>query len=147
MQSHVSIRIADSADYASVGAAYTAWGYRGGIAPDDVVYIAERQGELIGAVRRTLEHGTTMLRGLFIAPGERRHGLGSKLLRAFVADLHGVECYCVPYSHLLTFYAQTGFGQLEEKCAPDFLRERLTAYRASGLEVIVMRRAALVSDS
>ena len=86
--SDVTLRIATPAEYPRIRAAYTAWGYNGGVAPDDVVYIAERGEALLGVVRRTLEHEVTMLRGMYIAPTEQRHGIGSQLLNAFVAELH-----------------------------------------------------------
>ncbi len=140
--SGASIRIADPADYPRIAAAYQDWGYRGGVAPNDTLYIVERRGELIGAVRRTFENGVTMLRGMYIAPAEQRQGLGLKLLREFIADLNGAECYCVPYSHLQNFYAQAGFTPVTGSEVPGFLLERIRAYRASGLDVMVMRRAA-----
>ena len=138
--SDATFRIASPAEYPRIEAAYIAWGYRGGVAPEDVVYIAERSGALVGAVRRTLEHRVTMLRGMYIAPAEQRRGLGSRLLRVFVADLHGVECYCVPYTHLQAFYMQVGFALVAGRAIPKFLRDRVTAYRARGLDVCVMQR-------
>ena len=141
--SDATFRIASSTEHPRIEAAYTAWGYRGGVTPDDVVYIAERGGALLGAVRRTLEHEVTMLRGMYIAPAEQRRGLGSQLLRAFVADLHDVECYCVPYSHLRAFYAGEGFARVADTRMPEFLRERAMAYRARGLDVLVMRRPSI----
>jgi GNAT superfamily N-acetyltransferase len=140
-----TFRIASSTEHPQVEAAYAAWGYHGGVAPGDVVYIAERHGAFLGAVRRTLEHEVTMLRGMYIAPAEQRRGLGSQLLSAFVADLHDVECYCVPYSHLCTFYARAGFEPLTDTGVPKFLCERLIAYRARGLDVLVMRRPVISS--
>ena len=138
--SDVTLRIATPAEYPRIRAAYTAWGYIGCVAPDDVVYIAERGEALLGVVRRTLEHEVTMLRGMYIAPTEQRHGIGSQLLNAFVAELHDVECYCVPLSHLRKFYGRAGFGPSTDTAAPEFLRERVTTYRGRGLDVLIMRR-------
>jgi len=75
-----TFRIATQHEYQRVEAAYVAWGYRGGVAPADVLYIAERGEELIGAVRRSPEHGTTVLRGMYVAPGEQR-GLDVLVMR------------------------------------------------------------------
>jgi GNAT superfamily N-acetyltransferase len=136
-----TFRVASLAEYSRIEAAYVAWGYRGGVASDDVIYIAERGTAVLGAVRRTLEHEVTMLRGMYISPAEQRRGLGSRLLRAFVADLHDVECYCVPYSHLASFYAQAGFAPVADGGMPQFLCERVIAYRRRGLDVLVMRHA------
>jgi N-acetylglutamate synthase-like GNAT family acetyltransferase len=89
----------------------------------------------------------TMLRGMYIAPAEQCRGLGSQLLRAFVADLHDVDCYCVPYAHLRAFYAKAGFAPVADTGIPEFLCERLMAYRARGLDVLIMRRAVVSSLS
>jgi GNAT superfamily N-acetyltransferase len=140
LSSDVTIRVATPTDYERVRAAYAAWGYDGGVSPADVVYVAERGTELTGVVRRTREHGTTMLRGMQVAPAWRGRRIGRRLLQAFVADLPGEECYCVPYTRLITFYGAVGFGVAREEVAPPFLQERLAAYRARGLDVTLMRR-------
>jgi GNAT superfamily N-acetyltransferase len=135
-----TIRIARPEEHARAREAYEAWGYGGGVLPDDVVYLAEVDDELTGIVRRTVEHGVTMLRGMHIAPERRRRGIGAKLLDALVADLRGAECHCVPYTHLTGFYGAAGFEQVADDDAPAFLRERMAGYRARGLSVLVMRR-------
>ncbi|MFN2565114.1 MAG: GNAT family N-acetyltransferase [Gemmatimonadaceae bacterium] len=142
LSSDVTIRVAAPEEYDRARAAYAAWGYDGGVSPNDVVYVAERGTELTGVVRRTREHGVTMLRGMQVAPKWRRRRIGTRLLRAFVADLRSEECYCVPYTHLITFYGAAGFGVAREEGAPSFLRDRLADYRARGLDVLLMRRPA-----
>jgi GNAT superfamily N-acetyltransferase len=140
LSTDVTIRVASAGDFERVREAYAAWGYDGGVSPADVVYVAERGRELTGVVRRTREHGVTMLRGMQVAPAWRRRRIGSRLLHTFVADLGGEECYCVPYTHLITFYGVAGFGATREDIAPPFLQERLVGYRARGLDVLLMRR-------
>jgi GNAT superfamily N-acetyltransferase len=142
LSSDVTIRIAAPAEYERVRATYAVWGYGGGVSPADVIYVAERGAELTGIVRRTREYGVTMLRGMQVAPTWRRRRIGTRLLRAFVADLRGDECYCVPYTHLITFYGAAGFGAVRDEVAPPFLRERLAEYRGRGLDVLAMRRRA-----
>jgi GNAT superfamily N-acetyltransferase len=142
LSSDVTIRVAAPEEYDRVRAAYTAWGYDGGVSPADIVYVAERGTELVGAVRRTREHGVAMLRGMQVAPSWRRRRIGKRLLRAFITDLGREDCYCVPYTHLITFYGMAGFGAVRDEAAPPFLRERLADYRGRGLDVLVMRRPA-----
>jgi predicted N-acetyltransferase YhbS len=77
-----------------------------------------------------------------VAPAWRRRRIGRRLLRAFVAELGREDCYCVPYTHLVTFYGADGFGSVREERAPPFLRERLAEYRARGLDVLLMHRPA-----
>lgn len=134
------IRIARPDEHARVLQTYEAWGYGGGVQPDDRVYIAEVGGELAGVVRRTREHGVTMLRGMQVAPERRGRGIGWRLLQALVAELGGDECFCVPYTHLTGFYGSVGFAEIPDENTPPFLRDRLAGYRARGLNVLVMRR-------
>ena len=133
------IREAGPEEVERVRAAYLAWGYGGGAAASDVILIAEREGELLGIVRRTREDGTVMLRGMQVAPNERGRGVGTRLLAAFVARLGAAECWCVPYAHLVDFYGRAGFEAVAEG-APPFLGERVESYRARGLDVTLMRR-------
>jgi GNAT superfamily N-acetyltransferase len=135
-----TIRIARPDEHARALATYEAWGYGGGVQPDDVIYLAESGGELVGIVRRTREHEVTMLRGMQVAPEWRGRGVGGQLLRALVADLGADECVCVPYTHLTGFYGAVGFVEIPEENAPPFLRYRMAGYRTRGLSVLVMRR-------
>ena len=138
----VRISIAANAEHAALDRAYVEWGYHGGILDTDVVYVARIGGRPVGIVRRAEESGVTMLRGMFLAPEFRRRGMGTQLLRAFVADMPVADCHCIPFSHLVGFYSQGGFTTLDESRAEAFLRERLRVYRAEGHDVILMRRAA-----
>jgi GNAT superfamily N-acetyltransferase len=138
--SDTQVRIARTEEHPRVEAAYAAWGYRGGVGAGDILYIAECGVRLVGAVRRSQEHGTAVLRGMYVAPGEQRRGLGTSLLHTLVADLHGSECFCVPHAYLAQFYAAGGFAPAATTAVPVFLRERAESYRARGLDVLVMRR-------
>lgn len=135
-----TIRVARPDEYAHVLTTYEAWGYGGGVTPEDRIYLAESGGELIGIVRRTLEHEVTMLRGMQVAREWRGRGIGRLLLSALVAELGTEECICLPYTHLTDFYGSAGFVEIPEEDAPPFLRYRLAGYRTRGLSVLVMRR-------
>ena len=137
------IREARGEELDYVRAAYRDWDYHGGVEPGDVVLIAESGARLLGLVRCTHECETVMLRGMQVAPDARGQGVGTQLLAAFVERLAGQECYCVPYTHLLAFYAKAGFKLQTPDDAPRFLSDRLTKYRAEGLDVILMRRPAI----
>jgi predicted N-acetyltransferase YhbS len=143
--SDIAFRVARVTDHPRIEAGYSAWGYRGGVSPDDTLFVAERGGELVAAVRRTHEHAITLLRGMYVAPAHQRRGVGSGLLTMFVEHLHGRACYCVPYQHLRAFYSRAGFLSLPGDAAPDFLRERLSSYRTRGLDVLVMHRPSTSS--
>ena len=114
---NVRVSIADVSEHSALNQAYLNWGYHGGILDTDVVHVARVEGRPVDIVRRAEESGVTMLRGMYLAPDFRRQGIGTRLLRAFVADL-----------------------------PQDFLRERLRVYRAEGHKVILMRRKGRVSS-
>lgn len=138
----LAIRLAQPPEYPHVREAYARWGYGGDVAAEDVVYVAEHAGRLIGAVRRTTEHGVVLLRGLYVDPTYQRRGVGTALLRAFVDGLCGTACYCVPRRHLEAFYGAAGFIVVAESAAPPFLAARVRDYRARGLDVLLMHRPA-----
>jgi hypothetical protein len=48
--SKTSVRLAAASEHAALAALYDAWGYRAGIAPAHVVYVAERSGTVVGIV-------------------------------------------------------------------------------------------------
>lgn len=116
------------------------WGYSVSTNPGDTVFLAEEAGQWLGMVRRTCEEDVLMLRTMLVAPRARGHGVGTRLLKAFVQHLEGWECYCIPYQHLTNFYERGGFVQEQSKAAPSFLEERLARYRSEGLDVVLMRR-------
>lgn len=140
------VRVAWADELPRLGERYAAWGYRGGIAPADVVLVAEEGGAPVGIVRRSVEHGVVMLRGMYVAPDARGRGIGSVLLRAFVhrlerePSLRVQACYGIPFAHLERFYAQGGFTFVPAATAPMFLQERVRRYTAEGHHVAVMRR-------
>ena len=145
--SDVRTRLAAPEELARLAELYDEWGYHGGILPTDVVFVAERDGACVGIVRRTREHETLMLRGMYVAPSARGQGVGSRLLAAFVRALDAdpkirhEPCYGIPFAHLERFYGQGGFGFVDESGAPAFLQDRIRRYRAEGHVVAVMRRS------
>lgn len=140
MKTVIDISTADRSEQAALQALYHCWGYGGQIDPADEVYVARDGDHIVGLVRRTFEHGVTLLRGMQIRADRRRLGIGSRMLERFVADLAGRECYCLPYTHLTGFYGQVGFGVVDAPDAPVFIAERLAAYRSEGRNVLIMRR-------
>jgi GNAT superfamily N-acetyltransferase len=138
----VQISIASVAEHAALTEYYLQWGYRGGIADDGRVYVARRDRSPVGLVRRASLAGHMMLRGMQVAPDCQRQGVGTELLRAFVADLPPAGCYSIPFAHLVAFYGQGGFAPVAEAVAPPSLRERLSHYRAEGHDVLLMYRPA-----
>ena len=136
------VRLAAAADWERIRAGYEAWKYQGGVQPSDTIYLAERDGKLLGFVRRTVEHGVHVLRGMRVVPDEQRTGIGKRILRHFVTQLGAHDCWCVPFTHLVGFYGSVGFAVVPEAEAPRFLQERVATYRARGDNMLIMRRPA-----
>ena len=138
----IIVRTARAQEYPHLAELYERWGYCGGLHASDSIYVAEATGQVVGIVRRTVEHDVLMLRGMQVDPAYRRQGVGTLLLRALVADVAGRECFCIPFDHLATFYRQGGFEVVPEATVPRFLAARLAQYRQEGHKVMVMRRPA-----
>ena len=121
---------------------YRRFDYTRHVSAGDTILIAERQGEICAALRLAVEHGVLLLRGMRVAAEMRRQGIGAQLLHAAAPVIGGRECFCVPLRHLVGFYGQIGFVEIEPENAPKFLRERITEYRGDlGLDVLLMRKA------
>jgi N-acetylglutamate synthase-like GNAT family acetyltransferase len=138
----VEIRRASAEDILRVLQFYADRGYGGGTTPSDTVLLAEAGGQLIGVVRLAPEHGTTVLRGMQIHPDHQRRGVGSRLLARISEELGESACYCIPYAHLVQFYAQISFDVIEPSRAPQFLKERLESYQArmNGQKYLLMHK-------
>lgn len=95
--------------------------------PGDDLVIARHNGAITGIVRLCQENETFTLRTMQIHPQAQRQGLGLIILKAFenlveVRRIH--EIFCMPYTHLESFYATIGFQQIELPSAPAFLQKR-----------------------
>ncbi len=134
----VEVRRAGADERAAVRAFYAAQGYAASIADEDVVVIAIADGAWIGIVRLAREDGVTVLRGMRVVETWQRRGIGTRMLVAVDRALAGAPCYCIPYRHLVGFYAQIGFREIAEAAAPRFLAERVASYRAARADAITL---------
>jgi N-acetylglutamate synthase-like GNAT family acetyltransferase len=110
-----------------------------GVSASDTYFIAEDCGQIRGVVRLTLENGVRVLRGMQVAPGYQKTGIGTALLHHVDSEIGGFECYCIPYAHLERFYGKIEFVRIDEESAPHFLRERLKSYLETSDSVILHR--------
>lgn len=107
--------------------------------------VAQNGNRIIGIVRLCREHGHFVLRTMQIHAEYQRQGIGLKLLEKYDQLLNErqiAEIYCMPYSHLESFYSRIGFVKIIESDAPMFLQERVkaTRIRKPNEPVILMRR-------
>jgi dATP pyrophosphohydrolase len=136
--SGAAVRCAHSGDLPRIARFYAELGYDGGVAEEDIVFIAEVTGRLVGAVRLATEHGVRVLRGMQVAPSHQRQGIGRALLRRLVELLGSEPCFCLPYAELTGFYGSAGFALAERAELPEFLLQRLEQYLAAGKYVVPM---------
>ncbi|MDQ8020498.1 MAG: GNAT family N-acetyltransferase [Moraxellaceae bacterium] len=137
----VRIAVATPEALADAQRFYDDCGYGGAaIVPEDTVVIARHARGIIAIVRLCHEGGLLCLRGMQVHPEYRRQGIGTQLLRTLERAIGERSCYCLPYSHLVEFYAQAGFAVLAADELPELLQERLAHNRRRGLDVIAMRR-------
>ena len=87
---------------------------------------APRADEIIGAVRLTPRRCESVgdlyfVRSLCVASEWRRRGLGTRLLRAALAETAGRASYAFPFAELAPLYRAAGFRELPSAEAPAWL--------------------------
>jgi len=137
---NLAIRRAQPDELDAVLALYRDCGYGGGVDPADITLLAKAGAGIVGAARVCLEQGTLVLRGVQVRAEYHRQGIGKRLLAAAIPHLDRAVCYCLPYSHLVDFYASKGFRVVDAGSLPEFLRDRLDGYIAQGQDLLGMRR-------
>jgi GNAT superfamily N-acetyltransferase len=138
----MEIAEAGPVDLADIAELYSEAGYGAVIDPSDTILVARHGGQLAAVVRLCAEEGVTVLRGMQVRAAFQRLGIGSRLLAACVPWLERRSAFCLPYAHLVDFYAAAGFAPVAADVLPDFLVRRLSAYLAKGQQVLAMRRDA-----
>jgi N-acetylglutamate synthase-like GNAT family acetyltransferase len=141
------IRTVEGNEFEKIVAFYREADYTSELAPSDQFLIAEEGGSIKAALRLCRENGCLVLRGARVLPPYQRQGISTRLLRYAEKTIGERVCYCIPYAHLESFYAQIGFERIEPDQAPAFLKERLFRYREElSLDIILMRRTTLRVD-
>ena len=143
MHSEIRISPASSDDLWGAQRFYDACGYGGAaIQADDFVVLAWEQEVIVGIGRLCNDAGSLCLRGMQVQADHRRTGVGSMVLNRLSAQIGAVACYCLPYSHLVSFYARAGFEPVNE-ALPEVLDQRLRGYLERGLDVAAMLKPAI----
>lgn len=139
------IEFAETSDAAGVQSFYLSVEYDVGVQPDDRLLVARVDRKIVGAVRLCVEHGSLVLRGMYVAEERLGLGIGTGLLDSTSAAIGSSECWCIPYTRLTNFYSRIGFRVCGEGAIPLFLTERRERYMAGGKDVVVMKRPALTT--
>jgi len=135
-----AIRWATPGDFPAALRCYARNGYPGGIAPGDLVLLAERDGDVVGVVRLVEEDGHLLLRGMFLDESERGRGLGGRMLGGLSDAIGERTCWLVCGRHLARFYGQVGFRPAPDGDAPPHLRERAARYALDHGPQTILRR-------
>lgn len=137
----MAIGRAGASELDEINAFYRLVGYPDQASPADTLWVARDSGEMIAAVRICPQpEGYLLLRGLYVTEDLQRQGIGSQLGRAALSDAAGRVCYCIPFTHLETFYRRLSFTRIRSDHAPEKVALRSQRYLDEGLDVIVMRR-------
>lgn len=121
---------------------YEIAGYNGKASIDDKIFLAKLGEEILGSVKIAKEHGSHVLRGMFMHPEHRGSGIGLNFLKVLPTYLDSLEqpCYAIPHDHLLNFYGAIGFKEIRPDEVPEFLKERFLDYLNRGLKVKLIKR-------
>lgn len=118
-------RVEVDAFYESVGSVHRA-------RDEDTFFLLKEGDRVIGTVRYCVEEGVSLLRSMNVHPDYRGKKFGGILLDAFegFVEKNGDQIvFGIPYAHLMSFYGQIGFHEINESEAPLFLQERIKQYR------------------
>ncbi len=120
---------------------YDKTSYGGEWTETDILYYASDENEVVGVVRIAQECGIQVLRGMQILNRRQGNGIGNKLMEFLIKNISTNPIYCIPHSHLETFYSRFGFKKIENiDEIPKFLVSRFAEYRSKGMTVSVMLR-------
>ncbi|KAF3889555.1 MULTISPECIES: GNAT family N-acetyltransferase [Nostocales] len=127
-------------DAENIKAFYNRCGYGGDLSEEALIFIAQWEERIVGAVRLCPNIKFFVLRGMQVLAPFQRQGVGTQLLQVCTEQLAERVCYCIPWQHLKSFYQQVGFQEVSPIEVPDLLRKRFSNYIFRGMNVILMRR-------
>lgn len=151
MSGSIVVRPAAGSDAAWVAAQYEEIGFVPSDLARDTVVIAELDGQRIGLGRLVpISQGVAELGGIYVQSPFRGLGVARRIVTRLVEgdgerERAGYErMFCLPYEHLVPFYAGFGFQSVEASSAivPDEVRRK----HAWCLETYEPRTAILVRD-
>lgn len=134
------IKVLESNEINLVSAHYQKTGYSQQVNQEDIIIAAFKSNEMIGAVRLCPQGDYLVLRGMQVIKEYQRQKVGTALLYKCADIIQNTACYCLPYKHLVNFYQQAQFYEIDSKYAPTHLQERLDNYSSLGLNVTIMCR-------
>ncbi|MBB6611995.1 GNAT family N-acetyltransferase [Pontibacter sp. Tf4] len=106
----LTIRKAQPDDIAWVNAQYQQVHFQLSNYSNELIVIAEANGEKAGVGRLvTVDENTLELGGMYVPESFRRFGVARTIVTFLVAQVTGKTLFCLPFEHLQHFYESCGF--------------------------------------
>lgn len=139
LHKYLKIEQAKSADTDYVRRHYDICKYGGNVSEENAINFLGKLGKsIVGALRLSKENGHLVLRAMQVLPVLRGMGIGSEMLQSVIPVFGTEKVFCLPYTHLVDFYAKVGFKKANDDDLPEFLNLRLNEYLNKGLQVCAM---------
>lgn len=138
---NIKIRDAVDVDLPQIQELYEIWGHAFAYLLNDQTFVAEVDGEIVGAIRLAFENSSFVVRSLFVHQEFRGRGVAIFLLEKIEMELGIAEAYCLPFPEQEKLVSLIGFKSIPELAAPDFLISRRASLHHSNQAVIIMKRS------
>ncbi len=139
--SNIKTRVAVDADLPQIQELYAIWGHAFAYLLNDQTFIAEVNGELVGAIRLAFEDSSFVVRSLFVHQEFRGQGIANALLQKVEMELGVAEAYCLPFPDQEKLFSSIGFNPVDGLTAPNFLISRKESLHENSQDVIIMKRS------
>lgn len=139
---NIKTRVAVDADLPQIQELYAIWGHAFAYLLNDQTFVAEVNGEIVGAIRLAFEDSSFVVRSLFVHQEFRGRGIANALLQKVELELGVAEAYCLPFPEQEKLFSSVGFNPVAGLTAPDFLISRKESLHEGNQDVIIMKRSA-----
>jgi N-acetylglutamate synthase-like GNAT family acetyltransferase len=139
--SNITTRMAVDTDLPNIQDLYAIWGHAYAYLLNDQTFVAEVDGQLVGAIRLAFEDSSFVIRSLFVRHDFRGQGIAKALLKQVDAELGISEAYCLSFPNQEKLFSSIGFNPIADLTAPEFLISRKEILHVNNQEVIIMKRS------
>lgn len=139
--SNIRTRVAVDADLPQIQELYAIWGHAFAYLLNDQTFVAEVEGQIVGAIRLAFEEASFVVRSLFVHKKYRGQGIAGALLHKVEEELGVAEAYCLPFPEQEELFSSIGFEPVTGLTAPDFLISRRENLQEVNQQVIIMKRS------
>jgi predicted N-acetyltransferase YhbS len=120
------IRPAEPGDRPFIDTTYAAIQFPA-VTPDDLLLVAELEGERVGLGRLVqCAEDTVELGGIWVDGRHRRHGIAAAIVQDLLARAGARRVFCVPFTPLVDYYKRFGFVDApRDASVPPLVRAKL----------------------